>query len=75
MTTRSGYYVVIKGFIPTDPADLDGLAEVLASIREARTPFGEVNTDGAERMFDLMEMELFEVRPVSRRAKAEGEAS
>lgn len=72
MASASGYAVLIRAFIPIDPADLGAHEKVLAAIREAKTPSGPPNTTGADPMFGLMQVEAFEVRPVSRRAKAEG---
>lgn len=93
MTTRSGYAVTIRGFIPVDPSDLDGHAKVLEAIREAKqapAPLidvpvvikkeGDVEepfdmSASADKMFAVMEVETFDVRPVTRRAKGEGAAS
>lgn len=73
MTTRSGYAVTIRAFIPVDPSDLDGHAKVLEAIREARTPSGDPdNGAGPNQMFGLMEVEQFDVKPVTRRAKGGG---
>lgn len=75
MTTRSGYAVTIRGFLPVDPSDLDQHEKVLAAIREARSPSGPPNTTGADPMLGWMEVEVFEVRPVTRRGKEEAGAT
>lgn len=73
MTTRSGYAVTIRGFIPVDPSDLDQHAMVIEAIREARTPLGDPdNGAGPNQMFSIMEVETFDVKPVTRRAKDGG---
>jgi hypothetical protein len=73
-TTRSGYAIKITGFVPTDPKDLAGHRKILDAIDEAmKIPTEDANT--ADALFRLMEIEQFDVKPVTRRAKGEDEAS
>lgn len=78
MANKVGYLVSIKGFIPVDQSDIDGHAKALAAILTAVSPPAEPivpTNDPMASMFNLMEIETFDVKPVSRRAKGEGEAS
>lgn len=75
MTTRSGYAVTIRGFIPVDPSDLADHGEVIAAITAAKalaTSAYEIGeTPSADAMIKQMEVETFEVRPITRREKTE----
>lgn len=82
MTTRSGYAVTIRGFIQVVPSDLALHGEVLAEITEAKKIADEEGDilapdprPSADAMLRRMEIEQFDVKPVTRRAKGEGEAS
>lgn len=69
MTTRSGYAIRIVGFVPTDPKDLAGHRAILEAIDLAtKNPAGEEGST-TDALFQLMEIETFDVKPVTRRAK------
>lgn len=57
MTTRSGYAIRIVGFVPTDLA--------------TKNPAGAEGST-TDALFRLMEVEAFDVKPVTRRAKDGG---
>ena len=79
MTTRSGYAVTIKAFIPIDPSNLTGHGVAISEINAAKAlatgAFDSADKPSADNMFSRMEVEAFEVKPVSRRAKSEGDGS
>lgn len=64
MALKNGYAVSIKGFIPVDPSDLNSHRKALDAITKAK------DGEDAGPMFDLIEVEQFDVTPTSRR-KAE----
>lgn len=71
MATRSGYTILIKGFVPVDPKDLSAHRRALDAIDLAtKSPSaaeeGKTTTDA---LFRLMEVETFDVRPVQRRGE------
>lgn len=79
MSTRSGYAVTIRGFIPVVPSDLPEHGKAIAEINEAKIlatgTIGAINPDdvmSADPMFRRMTVESFEVKPVTRRGKEEG---
>ena len=73
MSTRAGYAVTIRAFIPVAQSDLHQHAKALAEINEAKTLASGMIKPGevvsADAMFRRMEVEQFDVKPVSRRAK------
>lgn len=72
MTTRSGYAIRIVGFVPTDPKDLAGHRAILEAIDLAtKNPAGAEGST-TDALFRLMEVEAFDVKPVTRRAKDGG---
>lgn len=79
MTTRSGYAVTIRGFIPVDPANLADHGKAIAEVNDAKAlatgAFALDESPSADAMFCRMLIETFDVKPVTRRAKDGGEAS
>lgn len=71
MTTRSGYAVVIRGFVPIDPKDLVKHRQALDAIDLAtKAPStAEPGTSTTDALFKLMEVEEFQVKPVQRRGE------
>lgn len=75
MPMRSGYAVTIKGFIPSNPNDLDGHAAILKAIQDAKsvpaTPppeSGAAPGPSADPFLRLLEVEDFTVKAVRREA-------
>lgn len=67
MAMRSGYAVTIKGFVGVNSKDLAEHANVLGAIAKAQNS----TEPDANDLFALMKVDLFEVKPVSRRAEVE----
>lgn len=72
MATRSGYTILIKGFVPVDPKDLAAHRRALDAIDLAtKSPMhADEGTTTTDALFRLMEVEEFAVKPVQRRGEA-----
>lgn len=70
MTTRSGYAITIKGFLPVDPKDLAGHRKALDAIDMAtKSPSGADEGQTTDALFRLLKVEEFSVKPVQRRGE------
>lgn len=66
MPIESGFRIVIKGFVPTDSADIDGQITALQAVKAATAPGGDIGA-----LKDVMRVEEVQAKPVDRRAKSE----
>ncbi len=65
----------ITGFVPTDPKDLAGHRAILDAIDLATKSPAATEGSTTDALFRLLEIEQFDVKPVTRRAKDEGGGS
>lgn len=65
MAMESGVSVVIRGFVPTDKADLKGHRAALDAVIAA------TESKDLTKLSALMKIESVETKPVSRREKGE----
>lgn len=75
MTSRTGYQITIKGFVAVDPGDLEGHAAAIDAIQKAKErtlrTYEVGETPDANPFFDLLDVETFEARYVTRRKGGE----
>lgn len=72
MATRSGYSIVIRGFVEVDPKNLAKHQEALAAINLATSgdkDIPDLPGSKTDALFRLMEVEEFAVRPVQRQGE------
>ena len=66
MATRSGYQILIKGFVQVDPKNL---AQHKAALEAVELAQSGAKGGSLDALFKLMEIEEFAVKPVQRRGE------